>query len=128
VTEKKRAGSLREPAPEGVENISGAASTALTPTLQADAALFMAATPKPPAPFDTFRLGPWRLLRRDRTGKRAVARCSNCGLIREIGLAGGIPSCGCVRSHSLGGQTFASTVAAAEIVTARRRHRGGSGA
>jgi len=67
----------------------------------------------------------WRLLKLDRLRKRAVARCSNRGTFREIGVAdGAIASCGCVRSRSLSAESFASTVAAAEIVTARKRHWG----
>ena len=35
------------------------------------------------------------LLTRHPLGKRALARCSGCGAVREISLVAGVPSCGC---------------------------------
>jgi hypothetical protein len=62
--------------------------------------------PQPPAapdPFTLERLGPWEILRRDATGKRAVARCANCQTVREISVVDGcIASCGCARARTPG--------------------------
>jgi hypothetical protein len=75
------------------------------------------------------RLGPWLVLKRDPTGKRAVAQCSHCQTIKEIGVADGcIASCGCSGSWPGAGRltasTFADGIAGAERFGARGRHRG----
>ena len=63
-------------------------------------------TPKPlraqtPPPLDRLearleRLGPWVILNRDACGKRAVARCCYCQMVREISIADVcVARCGC---------------------------------
>ena len=78
-----------------------------------------------PDPFNLERLGPWEILRRDPTGKRAVARCVNCQTVREISVVDGIASCGCARARMGGAATFASSIVAAETRGATNRHKGG---
>jgi len=83
--------------------------------------------PQPPAAPDPFeRLGPWEILRRDSTGKRATARCTNCLAVREISIADNmIANCGCARARPPGSVSFASSIVAAEMRQAPNKHRGG---
>jgi hypothetical protein len=94
----------------------------------------------PPGPIEAGleHLGPWLVLKRDHTGKRAVARCSYCQMVREIGVADGcIARCGCSGWMRPGAErfaapaapaapasTFADGIAGAERFGARGRHRG----
>jgi hypothetical protein len=84
--------------------------------------------PKPAAPQPAEaveRLGPWKIISRDSTGKRAAAQCTACLTIREIGISGdAIASCGCRGSKRPGPESFAAAAAAAEMIVSRRRHRG----
>jgi hypothetical protein len=82
--------------------------------------------PKPPEPAETFeRLGPWEIISKDRTGKRAVARCLNCQRIAQIGIGDGtVASCGCDRAHARDPTAFSEMIFAAELIAARRRHKG----
>ncbi|MGA9851048.1 MAG: hypothetical protein WBQ45_25860, partial [Roseiarcus sp.] len=51
----------------------------------------------PPDPFAGLeRHGPWVIIRRDQTGKRATASCAYCLTIREIGISDDtVARCGC---------------------------------
>ena len=82
---------------------------------------------EPPDPFAGFeRVGTFIILGRDALGKRALARCTACATVREISVAGDVPSCGCSGARrSAGEETFASAVAAASAFAARHRHRSG---
>jgi hypothetical protein len=81
-----------------------------------------AAAPVPEAGLG--RLGPWIVLGRDTTLKRAAAKCTHCQTIREISLVGDMPSCGCSGSLRPGTESFAEAVVAAEKYVAVSRHRG----
>jgi hypothetical protein len=68
--------------------------------------------------------GKWRIIRRDATRKRAVARCLSYSAIREISLVADPPFCCSGSRCSPAVETFAAEAAAAASLTARARHRG----
>ena len=90
-----------------------------------------AAEPPPPDPFAGLaRIGSWLIIQRDRTGKRAVARCLHCSTVREISIADdSVAHCGCSGSWPGAGRFatpsgFASGIAGTEAHVAVLRHRG----
>jgi hypothetical protein len=64
----------------------------------------------------------WVVIRRDVTLKRALAQCQTCRTVREVGLATGIPSCGCSGSRHASADSFAAAVSS-EVFAAVGRHR-----
>jgi hypothetical protein len=78
------------------------------------------AKPSPePEPFERG----WEIISRDRLGKRGIARCLTCSSIKEISLVSDV-SCGCNRSKVADQSTYARMIWTAEMLVARRRHRG----
>jgi hypothetical protein len=141
VTEKRRAGSLCEGRPEArVKPKNRSQQAAFTVSRQKLQTPPRLAQPKPKprpepeaakpiaAPPDPFvgleRLGSWFLIRLDATQKRAAAKCTLCGDVKEIGLTDGIPSCGCAASLRSDTASFAARVVAEERYVAASRHRG----
>jgi hypothetical protein len=87
--------------------------------------------PKPaaPAPVDPFEIGrigsSWSLLKlSDTTGKRGLARCLACGIVREITVVGDDPpSCGCTGSRRPDASARTSSFAASSFIPGLRRAR-----
>ena len=109
MTEKRTGRPLRE-RPEATTNQNTERpSKAVAHKLQLDAERFKAsrqsaaaprtAKPQPPDPPEAGleRLGQsWAIIKRDACGKRAVARCCYCQMVREISIADGcVARCGC---------------------------------